>query len=276
MEARLPAEKLTRIRTSVKIWLQKKKATKREILSLVGLLQHATKVVKSGRTFVSRMYATAAKLKRLSFHTRLNRGFRSDLQWWNMFITRWNGISFLSNTTSASRYDYQIQTDASGSWGCGAHFNGKWFQLHWSPDWHSIGIMAKELVPIVLSCAVWNKTLSKHKTEFRCDNLGVVEVTKKGSSKDPMTMHLLRCLWFLTATFDLQISVSHIPGILNSSADFLSRNQIPQFRKQHPQASSRPTPLPSALKRLISPRKPDWTSSSFRRNIHELLKHSGN
>ena len=67
MEARLPAEKLTRIRTSVKIWLQKKKATKREILSLVGLLQHATKVVKSGRTFVSRMYATAAKMKRLSF-----------------------------------------------------------------------------------------------------------------------------------------------------------------------------------------------------------------
>ena len=211
------------------------------------------------------MYATAAKVKRLSFYTRLNRGFRSDLQWWNMFITRWNSISFLSNATSASKYDYQIQTNASGSWGCGAHFNGRWFQLHWSSDWDSIGIMTKELVPIVLSCTVWNKALSKHKTEFRGDNLSVVEVTKKGSSKDPMTMHLLRCLWFLAATFDIEIL-----------ADSLSRNQIPQFLKLHPQASSIPTPLPSALKSLISPKKPDWTSPSFRRNLRKLLKLSDN
>jgi len=176
------------------------------------------------------MCATTAKVRQLSFYTRLNRDFHSDLQWWNMFITRWNSISFLSNTTSwVSMYNCQIQMNPSSSWGCGAHFNGNWFQLHWSSDWHSIGIMAKELVPIALSCAVWNKALSKHKMEFRCDNLGVVEVTKKGSSNDPMTMHLLCCLWFLTATFVIEISVSHIPGILNSSADFLSRNQIVQF-----------------------------------------------
>ena len=53
-----------------------------------------------------------------------------------------------------------------------------------------IGIIAKELVPIVLSCAVWDKTLSRHSIEFRCDNLGVVEVVKKGSSKNSVTMHL--------------------------------------------------------------------------------------
>ena len=63
MEARLPNEKLSRIRTTVRSWLCKKKATKREILSLVGILQHATKVVKPGSTFVARMYATAAKVK---------------------------------------------------------------------------------------------------------------------------------------------------------------------------------------------------------------------
>ena len=60
MEARLPAKKFQRIRKLVASWLQKRTATKREILSLVGLLQHATKVVKPGRTFVARMYATAA------------------------------------------------------------------------------------------------------------------------------------------------------------------------------------------------------------------------
>ena len=48
MEAHLPHEKLQRIRDQVATWLVRRKATKRQILSLVGLLQHATKVVKPG------------------------------------------------------------------------------------------------------------------------------------------------------------------------------------------------------------------------------------
>ena len=37
------------------------------ILSLVGLLQHAMKVLRSGRIFVPQMYSTAAKLRELTF-----------------------------------------------------------------------------------------------------------------------------------------------------------------------------------------------------------------
>ena len=65
MEIRLPDDKLQRIHQELSRWLHRKVATKREILSLVGLLQHATKVVRSGRTFVARMYQTAAKLREL-------------------------------------------------------------------------------------------------------------------------------------------------------------------------------------------------------------------
>ena len=53
MEIRLPTDKLSRTREMIKAWLPRKKATKREILSLVGTLQHATKVVRPGKTFVS-------------------------------------------------------------------------------------------------------------------------------------------------------------------------------------------------------------------------------
>ena len=81
MEARLPLEKLRRIISEVNLWLDKRSATKRQILSLVGLLQHAAKVVHPGRTFVGRMYSVAAKVKRLDFITRLNNEFCSDLFW---------------------------------------------------------------------------------------------------------------------------------------------------------------------------------------------------
>ena len=122
MEVRLPQNKLSCIRAKLTIWLDKKKATKREILSLVGLLQYATKVVRPERTFVSRMYCTVAKLKVLSYYTRLNKDFHLDLHWWHVFVGHWNGLSLLHGTPTDNNYDYCIRTDASGSWGCVALF----------------------------------------------------------------------------------------------------------------------------------------------------------
>ena len=53
MEICLSKDKLQCILLELSSWLHRKTATKRDILSLVGLLQHATKVVSSGRTFVA-------------------------------------------------------------------------------------------------------------------------------------------------------------------------------------------------------------------------------
>ena len=76
MEIRLLDEKLRRIRNEILNWFPKKNATKREILSLVGLLQHASKVVRCGLTFVGQMYQAAVKVKELSFFTHLTKEFR--------------------------------------------------------------------------------------------------------------------------------------------------------------------------------------------------------
>ena len=73
MEARLPVDKLTRIYHTVANWLDKRNATKCEILSLVGLLQHATKVVRPGQLFVRRMYNVAAKVQEMDHYTQLSR-----------------------------------------------------------------------------------------------------------------------------------------------------------------------------------------------------------
>ena len=84
-------------------------------------------------------------------------------------------------------------------------------------------------------------------------------------------MHLLRCLWFFTAIFDIQIIVKHIPGVTNISADMLSRNQMMQFFAAHPQASRIPTPLRSSLLHIASPSKLDWTSPLFLQLLRETL-----
>ena len=65
MEARLPRDELSRIQTTIVEWLNKRSATKWEILSLVGVLQHVAKVVHPGHTFVRCMYSEGARARLL-------------------------------------------------------------------------------------------------------------------------------------------------------------------------------------------------------------------
>ena len=66
--------------------VRKEKATKRELLSLVGLQQHSTKVVRPGRPFISRMHNIAARIKELHYYTTLSKAFKSDLRWWHFLL----------------------------------------------------------------------------------------------------------------------------------------------------------------------------------------------
>ena len=125
---------------------------------------------------------------------------------------------------------------------------------------------------IVLSYAVWDKLLSKQRLKFRCDNHSLVDAITKGSSKEEMVMHLLRNLWFFTAVFDIEITASHIPGVQNTAADLLSRNQLERFLVMNPLASKKPTPIGPLLAVLISPTQPDWTSASFQHNVLEVFQ----
>ena len=74
------------------------------------------------------MYATAAGVKELDYYTRLGREFKSDLAWWHTFLVSWNGLNLLRSVSCSTSADFVIQTDTSGTWGCGAFFNMSWFQ----------------------------------------------------------------------------------------------------------------------------------------------------
>lgn len=66
---------------------RKKKATKRELKSLTGQLQHVATIIKPGRTFLRRMYDMFSLAKLPQHHIRLNEDFKSDLAWWSMFLS---------------------------------------------------------------------------------------------------------------------------------------------------------------------------------------------
>lgn len=221
LELRLPLDKLQRVRELVIEWRGKKACTKRELLSLIGLLQHAAKVVKPGRTFVRRMIDLSMIAKKPQDHLRLNKAFRSDLEWWHYFVGQWNGISLLA-PFQRQYPDEEITSDASGSWGCGAFHGSKWFQLKWEQNAVQLNIMIKELIPIVIAVMLWGNSWAGMTIQARCDNQAVVEIINRRSSKDQEAMHLLRCLSFAEARFGCFLTAKHIAGIQNTLAYALS------------------------------------------------------
>ena len=92
---------------------------KKELESLVGLLQFVTKVVRPGCCFLRRLYSMKCIGLKPNHHIYLNIPAIADITWWHLFISTWNGISMLWDT-GAKKADFTVTSDASGSWGCGA------------------------------------------------------------------------------------------------------------------------------------------------------------
>ena len=157
-ELRLPQDKLAQLQITISQWRGRKACRKRELLSLIGSLSHACKVVRSGRTFLRRLIELSTKATRLDHFIRLNADARADLEWWYQFISPWNGVSLLSPLTIQAPLA-SIYSDASGTWGCGAICQCHWFQLEWDETSEKYHISIKELIPIVIATAIWGPPL---------------------------------------------------------------------------------------------------------------------
>ena len=92
MEIRLPKEKLHHLKSLVWVWIPRKSCYKRELLSLIGSLRHASAVVRPGRVFLRRVIDLSKRQMHLDAPMRLNNDFRADLRWWATFAEGWNGL----------------------------------------------------------------------------------------------------------------------------------------------------------------------------------------
>ena len=119
MQARLPPDKLDRVRSTLKSMLLQPTVSRRELESLVGLLSFAAKVVVPGRAFLRRLFRVLSYTSHISI-IRIDSSMKADLTWWNTFLIHWNGIKLLRLTVD--RKHCCIWTDASGSHGMGGYF----------------------------------------------------------------------------------------------------------------------------------------------------------
>ena len=126
----MPHDKLQELQELFDAWHSKKTCIKKDLQSIVGLLNHACKAVCSGRSFIRRLIDLTAMQREEDDEVRLNVEAHSDIEWWHQFSQSWNGVSMLTALKKQIPSGLII-ADASGNWGCGALSENDWFQVPW-------------------------------------------------------------------------------------------------------------------------------------------------
>eukprot|EP00731_Ephydatia_muelleri_P034096 Em0047g15a len=190
MSRMLTLEELTGLTRS---WLSRHKATKRELLSLIGKLSFAAKVVPAGRHFLRGLIDLSTTVRKLHHHISLNAEARADIRWWDSFLPSWNGVAMFLDPEWTAADSLQLYTDASGSLGFGAYFNGAWFRGDWQPHQRLPlrSIQWQELFAIVAAASTWGHLWAGLRIHFHCDNLPIVQAWARQSAKHPDLMRLL-------------------------------------------------------------------------------------
>lgn len=243
--ARLPADKLLALQELLESWRSHRWCTRHPLEYLIGHLHHAAKVVWPGRSFLRRMIDLLRCFQKRDHPIRLNSEFQLDLQWWLQFISSWHGVYFwLFPGMSATPY---LKVTPDGSLGFGAFFRREWFSGSWASSQASQSIAYKELFPFVIAARVWGAHWSRCHVLFRLDNEAVVHILNSRTSKIPCLMRLLQHLLASAALFNFSFSSLHVPGVLKSIADALSRFHWQEFRRLAPEAQLLPMAIPPQL-----------------------------
>ena len=245
MVARLPQDKLIKLRSLLSSFRKRRKVKLQELQSLLGLLNFCCKVVLPGRAFLRRLIDLTKGLTKAHHRVTLNKEGRKDIEAWWLFLEHFNGSHILLDQRWVEASTLHLFTDASGSLGYGALFKTHWCYGIWPNHLQDFPITFKELFPITLAIELWGCLLSNKCMIIHSDNMAVVHIINNQTCKDNSIMFLVRRLVLGCMKYNLLVHAKHIPGKLNTLADMLSRSQIPEFKKAAPYMDQEPTPIPA-------------------------------
>lgn len=248
MEARLPNDKLEKLRILLSHQVRSRKITLKNLQSLIGLLNFCCSVVLPGRCFLRRLIDLTIGVSSPSHYITLNKEARKDIRAWQIFVEEFNGRSLLLDSRWLTSKELHLYTDAAGSCGYAAIFKSHWFSGLWSPTHAALNITFQEMLPIVLAFELWGEDLANKCISLHSDNMAVVCILNKQTSKDKQVMSLVRHFVLSCMRHNILTKAVHIPGIQNTLPDLLSRLQVEKFHQLAPEMDLHPIIIPTAIK----------------------------
>ena len=148
----------------------------------------------------------------------LSHQFFQDLNWFRVSLHQFNGVTLYDNNL----IHHEVNLDAS-LYGLGACFGNMVYALPLPAGFMNLHITQLEMLNVVVALKVWANIWANKIIKINCDNLAVVEILKSGKTRDPFLATCARNVWLITAMFNIDIIIIHVPGVSNQVADLLSR-----------------------------------------------------
>lgn len=195
-QASLPKEKIDRIILVSSTLIDNPNCSKRELLSLLGHLNFAMRIIPQGRPFISHLLSLASSIPALKDRISITQACRDELKLWLTFLNQWNGLSLFYRHLVSSPVDIRLFTDAAPSVGFGGFYQGRWFASPWPPQLQDIPLSSAlfEIYPIVVAAFLWGKEWTTSSILVHCDNDATVHCINKGRFHSQAIMPLLRRL----------------------------------------------------------------------------------
>ena len=253
MEARLPPDKLKRNRDFLAVFKTKDNCTKRELLSLLGHLNYAARVVPAGRTFVARLLQAANAVACLWHTVTITTQCKEDVDMWLCLLKHWNGISLFLDSEFTDARDLQIYT-SFGRHGFGGYNarTGQYFYGAWNshvPDFvfEQCSTALLELYPLVVCGHLWGTQWARKRIRFHCDRATTCILNKRRSAC-PLQMKLLRKLTIIATVCNFSYHAERQFTNKNDMAtDALSKGLLSTFQELVPSAAPAPQATPQLL-----------------------------
>ena len=247
----------------LKQFLTYKACTKRQLLSLLGHLAFASRVVKQGRTFVANMLGLASSKTELHQFIILTPDVRADMFMWLSLLETWNGVSVFGDKEFTLASTLRLFTDSSSTIGFGAYLQSSEQFLVDSWRNHPLPVTDRsmsylELYPIVISAIVWGESWKGRKILLFSDNQGTVSILNKGRSQCPEINKLMRKLVIICTRFNFTLSAKWISTKDNFHADLLSRGRFTEFQELCPNVTQIPCPQ---QQEIFFPPRPSTTDT---------------
>ena len=273
----IPTEKITKAMELITQLLNKqnKKIKLHQLQKVTGFLNFLGKAVVPGRAFTRRLYcveenALNNNLKK-HHHIKITAEMRMDLELWLIFLN--HPTIYARKFIDMDRYitseevDFYTDASANPNFGCGGISQNEWYILQWDNQFINKvkpSINYLELYALTIAIVMWIHNFQNKRIYIFCDNMSVVQMVNKTTSKCKNCMVLIRIIVLQALTNNVKINVKHIAGKANKFSDWLSRMEYKKFRQHARKTNRRFNNKPCCIPDQLWPMEKIWLTNNYK------------
>ena len=213
----IPQERIHKLKRDIRRVLQKPSVNARVLARICGQCISFTKAILPTKLLLRNLYRLLASCNTWFDTLYLDKASVSDLEWWLSALTSWNGRPIIKYSI-----DIQLYTDASDS-GWGAVCNGEEASGLWTVPIAHTSINYRELLTVLLGLKSFLPKVKNKTVQILSDNVTTVAFINHLGGNVTQLTELAKAIWALAFQHNINLIAKHLPGILNSHADHLSR-----------------------------------------------------